>query len=74
MVSKVAQFLKDVALAHLPFGTVSLVNLATKKSGSKSFGIVVGVTYYTLFFGAILAILILAHPLLSDLAKDYNDL
>ena len=73
MVSNLVNFLKDLALAHLPFGTISLVNLTTKKTGSKSIGVLVGVIYYLLFVGIILAILILVQPFLSDLAKGHND-
>ena len=74
MLSRALQLMKDIALAHLPFGLLTLVDFVSRKSGSRQIGVIAGVVYYALFVAILLIILYLVQPFIKGLAKDYNDL
>ena len=67
------QFIKDIFISHLPFGTLTLVNFVSKKSGVKSLGVAAGVIYYLLFLALLLTIFFLSKDFLSELTTDHSE-
>jgi len=72
MLSKVVPFLKDLILAHLPWGTMVLVKSVSQKSNSRHLGVFAGVLYYILFCILMLGLLILIQPFARDLIGEGN--
>ena len=67
------QLIKDIFLAHLPFGTLSLVEYVSKKTGKKSLGTVAGVFYYLLFFALLVIVFFLSQDFFSELTTDHSE-